>query len=75
MAGGGGVGAGASTSPEAPAFDATAPIGESAMRQPQTVVNFQVMGDILDSSDTQNRIVQLLNDAIDSKGAVVRGMA
>jgi hypothetical protein len=48
---------------------------EDLIRAPQTVVNFQVMGDILDSSDTQNRIVSLLNDAIDSKGAVVRGMA
>jgi hypothetical protein len=75
MAGGGGVGAGSSTTPEAPAFDATAMVGEGATRAPQTVVNFQVMGDILDSSDTQNRIVALLNDAIDSKGAVVRGMA
>lgn len=74
-AGGGGVGASSSTTPEAPAFDATAMVGEGAVRAPQTVVNFQVMGDILDSSDTQNRIVALLNDAIDSKGAVVRGMA
>jgi hypothetical protein len=48
---------------------------EDLVRSPGTVVNFQVMGDILDSSDTQNRIVSLLNDAIDSKGAVVRGMA
>jgi len=48
---------------------------EDLVRSPGTVVNFQVMGDILDSSDTQNRIVALLNDAIDSKGAVVRGMA
>lgn len=44
------------------------------IRAPQTVVNFQVMGDILDSSDTQNRIVSLLNDAIDTKGAVIRGV-
>lgn len=44
------------------------------VRAPQTVVNFQVMGDILDSSDTQNRIVSLLNDAIDTKGAVIRGV-
>jgi hypothetical protein len=52
-----------------------APREENMVRTPGTVVNFQVMGDILDSSDTQNRIVALLNDAIDSKGAVVRGMA
>lgn len=44
------------------------------VRAPQTVVNFQVMGDILDSSDTQSRIVALLNDAIDTKGAVIRGV-
>jgi len=73
MAGGGGVGAEPATTPEAPAFDATAPIGDGRM-SPQTVVNFQVMGDILDSSDTQSRIVALLNDAIDTKGAVIRGV-
>jgi hypothetical protein len=73
MAGGGGVGAEPATTPEAPAFDATAPIGDGRMA-PQTVVNFQVMGDILDSSDTQSRIVALLNDAIDTKGAVIRGV-
>jgi hypothetical protein len=73
MAGGGGVGAEPATTPEAPAFDATAPIGDGRMT-PQTVVNFQVMGDILDSSDTQSRIVALLNDAIDTKGAVIRGV-
>ena len=47
---------------------------QDMIRAPQTVVNFQVMGDILDSSDTQSRIVALLNDAIDTKGAVIRGV-
>jgi hypothetical protein len=49
---------------------------EAAERQaPNTVVNFTVQGDILDSDSTQSRIVALLNDAIDTKGAVVRGLA
>jgi hypothetical protein len=49
---------------------------QAAERQaPNTVVNFTVQGDILDSDSTQSRIVALLNDAIDTKGAVVRGLA
>lgn len=49
---------------------------QAAERQPpNTVVNFTVQGDILDSDSTQQRIVSLLNDAIDTKGAVVRGFA
>lgn len=49
---------------------------QAAERQPpNTVVNFTVQGDILDSDSTQQRIVSLLNDAIDTKGAVVRGLA
>lgn len=54
-------------------FNAATPMPDTRI-QPNTVVNFTVQGDILDSDSTQNRIVQLLNDAIDSKGAVVRGI-
>lgn len=42
--------------------------------QPNTVVNFNVQGSIMDSEDTQNRIVELLNSAIDTKGSVIRGL-
>lgn len=55
-------------------FNAALPMADTRL-QPSTVVNFTVQGDILDSDSTQNRIVQLLNDAIDTKGAVVRGFA
>lgn len=54
-------------------FNAASPTNAERI-QPNTVVNFTVQGDIMDSDGTQNRIVQLLNDAIDTKGAVVRGM-
>jgi hypothetical protein len=71
-AGGGGVAAAS----EPGGFNAAQPIaGTEMMARPSTVVNFTVQGDILDSDSTQSRIVQLLNDAIDTKGAVVRGMA
>ena len=48
---------------------------EAIRENPVTQVNLTVQGDILDSESTGSRIVQLLNDAIDTKGAVVRGMA
>ena len=71
-AGGGGV----ATMNEPGGFNAAQPLaGTEMMARPSTVVNFTVQGDILDSDSTQSRIVQLLNDAIDTKGAVVRGMA
>lgn len=70
-AGGGGVAAEPQT---VGGFNAGAPITDTRMT-PSTVVNFTIQGDVLDSDLTQNRIVQLLNDAIDTKGAVVRGMA
>lgn len=55
------------------AFTAASPIADTRI-QPNTVVNFTIQGDVLDSDSTQARIVQLLNDAIDTKGAVVRGI-
>ncbi|HNC40336.1 MAG TPA: hypothetical protein PK522_00980 [Nitrosomonas sp.] len=67
---GGGVAAGG---PESGSFNAAAPVADTRIA-PNTVVNFTVQGDILDSDSTQTRIVQLLNDAIDTKGAVVRGL-
>jgi len=54
-------------------FNAANPITDARVN-PNTVVNFTIQGDVLDSDNTQNRIVQLLNDAIDTKGAVVRGI-
>jgi hypothetical protein len=55
-------------------FSAGGPMATDTRINPNTVVNFTIQGDILDSDATQNRIVQLLNDAIDTKGAVVRGI-
>lgn len=89
LSGGGGAGAGAGAGGGAGAdtgggvaaqgldtgpMGATGFIAESRVA-PNTVVNFTVQGDILDSDSTQSRIVSLLNDAIDTKGAVVRGLA
>jgi hypothetical protein len=46
------------------------------IRETQTAqINLTVQGDILDSDDTGLRLVKLLNDSIDTKGAIVRGMA
>jgi hypothetical protein len=42
---------------------------------PNSVFNLTIQGDVLDSDATGSRIVQLLNSAIDTKGAVVRGFA
>ncbi|MBL0233170.1 MAG: hypothetical protein IPQ08_05855 [Chitinophagaceae bacterium] len=55
-------------------FSAAGPMATDSRVNPNTVINFTVQGDVLDSSDTQNRIVELLNSAIDTKGAVVRGL-
>lgn len=80
LAGGGsagnsaGAGGGVATGGvETGGFNAAAPIDNTRIA-PNTVINFTVQGDILDSDSTQSRIVQLLNDAIDTKGAVVRGL-
>jgi hypothetical protein len=43
--------------------------------QPNTVVNFTINGDVFDSDATQDRIVKLINDGVDTKGLVVRGNA
>lgn len=85
LSGGGGANEGVTANGGGVAFtgDQTLPADQqglssfqAAERQPpNTVVNFTVQGDILDSDSTQSRIVSLLNDAIDTKGAVVRGLA
>lgn len=85
LSGGGGANTGVTANGGGVAFtgDQTLPAGEQGLTQfqeaqrqaPNTVVNFTVQGDILDSDSTQSRIVALLNDAIDTKGAVVRGLA
>jgi hypothetical protein len=83
LSGGGGAtgaattgGGGVASANEPGGFNAAQPLPTTEMMaRPSTVVNFTVQGDILDSDSTQSRIVQLLNDAIDTKGAVVRGMA
>lgn len=41
--------------------------------QPNTVVNFTIQGDVFDSDATQDRIVKLINDGVDTKGLVLRG--
>ncbi len=83
LAGGGGgstgnasasSGGGLATGGDAMGNTFTSPVAGDARINPNTVINFTIQGDVLDSDNTQNRIVQLLNDAIDTKGAVVRGI-
>lgn len=68
-AGGGGIAAQPQNMGE---FNAAAPIGPT-QQQASTVVNLTVQGDVFDSDATGSRIVQLINDAFDSKGVVIRG--
>jgi hypothetical protein len=65
---GGGVGAGSSSIANT---DLTEP--QQLQREVGTTVNLTVQGDIFDSDATGGRIVNLLNDAFDKNGVVVRG--
>ena len=70
--GGGGVAVSEpGTSPGNPVF--TEPTATQANQEPQTSINLVVQGDILDSEETGTRLVQLLNDNFETKGARLTG--
>jgi len=67
-------GGGLASSPDPNQFNTTPTLDENR-NSPNSIFNLTIQGDVLDSDSTGSRIVELLNSAIDTKGAVVRGFA
>lgn len=68
---GGGVSAGTDGNASSPVND----IVDAKPREPDTKIELNIQGDVLDSEATGLRIVDLLNTAFDKQGVVVTGMA
>lgn len=47
---------------------------EDVRTSPNSVFNLTIQGDVLDSDATGSRIIALINETIDTKGAIVRGV-
>ncbi len=50
----------------------TIPAADEARNNPNSVFNLTIQGDVLDSESTGSRIIALINETIDTKGAMVR---
>jgi TP901 family phage tail tape measure protein len=50
----------------------TSPAASEEIEGPSTAVNLTIQGDVLDSQETGLRITQILNDAFDKQGVVIR---
>jgi len=70
---GGGGGVSNESSASETGFNFNEPVAGGGRIQPNTVINFTVNGSMFDSDQTQDRIVELLNSAVDNKGSVIRG--
>lgn len=68
---GGGVSAGTDGNAASPVND----IVDAKPKEPDTKIELNIQGDVLDSEATGLRIVDLLNTAFDKQGVVVTGMA
>lgn len=67
---GGGVGGGTT---EIPGASPISDISEATPQEPNTKIELNIQGDVLDSEATGLRIVDLLNSAFDKSGVVVTG--